>query len=495
MWWKNAVFYEIYIASFSDSNGDGRGDLQGIIDKIPYLKNLGIDGIWLTPFYPSPKIDNGYDISDYCAISPEYGTLEDFEQLIKIAHDNGIKIIADLVINHTSTEHPWLKEAKRDKNSSKRDWYIWKSEPNNWESFFGGSAWEYDEKSQEYYYHSFAKEQADLNWTNSEVKKAMFDVIDFWIDKGLDGFRLDVINNLSTSPMMTDNPKDDEGRQIHLHDVNQKGVIPFLKELKAYLNSYDKALFTVGEISSDDLSIIEKYASSELLDVTFNFNFGSQEKFDEKAIFSELKQMLETYSDGRQATYFFNSHDMSRSWNRLANADLIRYLQLATLVLLNDGVSFLFQGEELGLGDFIPASLKEVRDVQAINKYYEARKSGENNHKSLELAQSVNRDKSRGMMPWEEANLEYWIGFSKKNSQEKEIFRFYQTLIKLRRAYIPGDTKMFDLKLEGELLSYKVGDLAIELNFKCDEERSHICRDSETLISQTGIYIGKRKNV
>lgn len=495
MWWKNTVFYEIYIASFLDSNGDGRGDLQGIIDKIPYLKDLGIDGIWLTPFYPSPKVDNGYDISDYYAVAPEYGTFEDFEQLIKVAHDNGIKIIADLVINHTSTEHPWFKESKGDKGSPKRDWYIWKAEPNNWESFFGGSAWEYDKKNQEYYYHSFAKEQADLNWANSEVKKAMFDVIDFWIVKGLDGFRLDVINNLSTSAVMIDNPNDDEGRQIHLHDVNQKGIIPFLEELKEYLNSYGKELFTVGEISSDNLSIIEKYSSPELLDVTFNFNFGSQEKFDEKSIFGELKQMLETFSDGRRATYFFNSHDMSRSWNRLANADLTRYLQLAILVLLNDGVSFLYQGEELGLGDFVPTSLEEVRDVQAINKYYEERKNGEKYQTSLEIAQLVNRDKSRGMIPWEEATLGYWIGLSTINSEEKEIFRFYQTMIKLRREYISCDTKMFDLNLEDKVLSYKVGTLEIELNFKYDEEFSHTYRNSEALISQKGIYIGKRKNV
>jgi trehalose-6-phosphate hydrolase len=494
MWWKNAVFYEIYVASFSDSNEDGRGDLQGIRDKIPYLKGLGIDGIWLTPFYPSPKVDNGYDISDYYAVASEYGTLEDFEQLIEAAHDNGIKIIVDLVINHTSTEHPWFKESKRGKDSPKRDWYIWKSKPNNWESFFGGCAWEYDEKSQDYYYHSFSKEQADLNWTNSEVKKAVFDVIDFWIGKGLDGFRLDVINNLSTSDVMTDNPNDDDGQQIHLHDVNQKGIIPFVKELKTYLNSYDKELFTVGEISSDNLSIIEKYSSSELLDVTFNFNFGSQENFDEMAVFGELQRMLRTYNDGRRATYFFNSHDMSRSWNRLANMDLTRYLQLATLVLLNDGVSFLYQGEELGLGDFVPASLEEVRDVQAINKYYEEQNNGKNDQKSLEIAQLVNRDKSRGMMPWEEDTLEYWIGLSTKNSEEKEIFRYYQTLIKLRKEYISCDTKMFDLNLEDKILSYKIGTLEIELNFKYDEELSHTYGDSEALISQKGIYIGKRKN-
>lgn len=323
----------------------------------------------------------------------------------------------------------------------------------------------------------------------------MFDVIDFWIVKGLDGFRLDVINNLSTSAVMIDNPNDDEGRQIHLHDVNQKGIIPFLEELKEYLNSYGKELFTVGEISSDNLSIIEKYSSPELLDVTFNFNFGSQEKFDEKSIFGELKQMLETFSDGRRATYFFNSHDMSRSWNRLANADLTRYLQLAILVLLNDGVSFLYQGEELGLGDFVPTSLEEVRDVQAINKYYEERKNGEKYQTSLEIAQLVNRDKSRGMIPWEEATLGYWIGLSTINSEEKEIFRFYQTLIKLRREYISCDTKMFDLNLEDKVLSYKVGTLEIELNFKYDEEFSHTYRNSEALISQKGIYIGKRKNV
>lgn len=358
MWWKNAIFYEIYLASFKDSNGDGVGDIQGIIQKLPDLKKLGITGIWLTPFYPSPKVDNGYDISNYCAVSPEYGSLSDFDELMSKAHELEIRVIADLVINHTSTAHPWFHDER------KRDWYIWREQPNNWESFFGGSAWEFDEKVGKFYYHSFAKEQADLNWSNPAVKRAIFQVMDFWNSRGIDGFRLDVINNLSTSSNLQDNPLDEKGQQIHLYDVNQAGILETIKELRNHLSASGKELFTVGEISSNKLEVIEKYAGLDLLDVTFNFNFGSQEKFDLPKIVAELEEMQNALQNDRMPTLFFNSHGMARSWGRLANEKLDLYLQLATLLIINRGVTFLYQGEELGLGDFNPQSVNEIRDTK-----------------------------------------------------------------------------------------------------------------------------------
>ena len=387
MWWKNSVFYEIYLASFHDSNDDGIGDVQGVIDKIPYLNTLGITGIWLTPFYPSPKVDNGYDVSDYCDVASEYGTIKDLKELLDKAHQSGIKVIADLVINHTSTEHTWFKDI------SKKEWYIWRQLPNNWESFFGGSAWEFDERFKEYYYHSFSKEQADLNWANPKVKCAIWEVIDFWIDLGIDGFRLDVINNLSTSNEFFDNPINEEGQQVHLYDVNQQGITEVIKELKKHIFEKGRELFTVGEISSSSLEIIESYSDSMLLDVTFNFNFGSLEEFSVEKIFCELLAMKKVYDDGRRPTFFFNSHDMSRSWNRLASENLERYRQLAVLTLINAGVSFLFQGEELGIGDYLPGEVSDIRDIQAINKYNET--------KDIVAANEVNRDRSRGMIPWE----------------------------------------------------------------------------------------------
>ncbi|WP_268801971.1 alpha-amylase family glycosyl hydrolase [Paenibacillus sp. LC231] len=202
-WWRKTAFYEIYMPSYCDGNGDGVGDFPGITSKLDYLKELGIGGIWLTPFYQSPKIDNGYDISDYYAIDPDYGTMEDFERFIEETHQRGIRVIVDLVLNHTSSAHPWFQESKSSTLSPKRDWYIWKSPsdqgiPNNWESFFGGSAWEWDPDTEQYYYHAFAKEQVDLNWANPEVRQAMKDVMGFWLDKGIDGFRLDVSISLKS---------------------------------------------------------------------------------------------------------------------------------------------------------------------------------------------------------------------------------------------------------------------------------------------------------
>ncbi|AYF99943.1 alpha-amylase family glycosyl hydrolase [Lactococcus allomyrinae] len=489
MWWKNSVFYEIYLASFCDSNEDGIGDVRGVIGKIPYLNTLGITGIWLTPFYPSPKVDNGYDVSDYCDIASEYGTIEDLKELLDKVHQSGIKVIVDLVINHTSTEHNWFKDI------NKKDWYIWRELPNNWESFFGGSAWEFDERFKEYYYHSFSKEQADLNWANPEVKCAIWEVIDFWIDLGIDGFRLDVINNLSISNEFFDNPINEEGEQVHLYDVNQQGVTEVIKELKKHIFEKGRSLFTVGEISSSSLEIIESYSERMLLDVTFNFNFGSLEEFSVEKIFCELLAMKKVYDDGRRPTFFFNSHDMSRSWNRLASENLERYRQLAVLTLINAGVSFLFQGEELGIGDYLPNEVSDIRDIQAINKYNEA--------KDIVAANEVNRDRSRGMIPWERLKSDAWIGQGKKNEKSNEVFDFYKQLIQLRKDYLNGESTFDKISCSGEVLQYKVGKLIVLLNFGVERYYFPVAEEKIVLkynyenfqLLSGGIMIGKEKNV
>lgn len=319
-WWKETVFYEIYMPSFKDGNGDGLGDFKGITEKLSYLSELGIGGIWLTPFYKSPRIDNGYDISDYKNIDPIYGTEQDFNIFLQEAHNKGIKVIVDLVINHTSIEHEWFKESAASRTASKRDWYIWKDMPNNWESFFGGSAWEYDKQTNQYYYHSFAREQADLNWNNPEVQKAIFDVIDYWLKRGIDGFRLDVINNLTLRDSFPDNPIDKKHhKQIHMFDKNQEGIIETIKEIASFIKNKTNEAFTVGEISSDEVELIASYSEDDLLDVTFNFNFGSIEDLDINYLFEEMKKMEEVHSNGNYPTLFFGSHDMGRLWTRLAS--------------------------------------------------------------------------------------------------------------------------------------------------------------------------------
>lgn len=285
-WWKETVFYQIYMPSYADSDGDGYGDFKGITSKLDYLKDLGIKGIWLTPFLKSPKVDNGYDVADYYEVDPTYGTKADFDNFLKEAHKRNIKVIMDMVLNHTSTDCKWFQEAKKSRENPYRDYYIWKDKPNNWESFFGGTAWEFDSNTNQYYYHKFDEKMADLNWSNLNVVDEVQKVLQFWLDAGIDGFRLDVINFLTTDGITNDNPMKD-GNQIHLHDIDQPGVKEAMKMIKSTVNTY-KDRFIVGEIGSDKIEVLKQYQSEELLDVVFNFNFGSIPAFSAERIFNEL---------------------------------------------------------------------------------------------------------------------------------------------------------------------------------------------------------------
>lgn len=460
MWWKNAVFYEIYLASFADSNGDGIGDIDGVREKLPYLKECGIDALWLTPFYPSPRVDNGYDVSDYCAVDPQYGTLENFRSLLEEAHALSIKVIIDVVLKHTSTAHPWFMESSASQASAKRDWYIWRDQSNNWESFFGGSAWKMDRRTNQYYYHSFAEEQADLNWQNPEVKQAIYDVLSFWLDMGVDGFRFDVINNLTVNDTFTDNPRDEEGKQVHLYDVNQPGVMPVLKEMNQWLKTVAPNIFTVAEISSDQLSVISSYVEEAGFDTAFNFNLGSIETLDLTTLTHEFQEMN---ARKHLPTLFFNSHDMSRSWNRLAQEDRETYELLSVFLLINRGVPFLFQGEEQGVSDFYPTHISEIRDIQAKNKYHEQCLFVEI-RQALSAANEVNRDRSRGMIPWGESQRLGWIGTSPKNPEGELISSVYQELIRLRKAEGPFQ-EVTNIQLEKGCIRYQVEHLSVVLNF------------------------------
>jgi len=453
-WWKKAVFYEIYVPSFCDGNNDGIGDIQGIISKLDYLLELGIDGIWLTPFYRSPKVDNGYDISDYFAVDRDYGTMADFERLIAEAHRRGIRVIADLVLNHTSTSHPWFQEARSAKDHPKRDWYIWKdpaggAPPNNWESFFGGSAWEYDEKTGQYYYHAFSKNQADLNWTNPEVKKAMFAVIDFWQAKGVDGFRFDVINFLKTSGKFPNNPYDEKGEQIHRFDKDQEGILETVREICAECRRRPEP-FLVGEVGSEDLQILKRYSGKGLLDAVFNFNLGSMEKFSVKRIFAELKRMEEAYTDEQTPTLFFSSHDMSRHISRFGRPphEVETAKLIATLMLTARGIPFIYYGDEIGMRDLYLDDVKKMKDVQGIAAYEMAIASGKTEGEALKIANERGRDKSRSPMQWDGSEFagfsdaSPWLPLSDQSvhveGQRKDpdsLFNHYRRLIRLRKAF------------------------------------------------------------
>lgn len=449
-WWKKNVFYQIYVPSFCDGNEDGIGDLIGIKSKLEYLKKLGVGCLWLTPFYDSPKVDQGYDISDYYNIDPDYGCMKDFEELIEEAHRLGIRVISDVVINHTSTEHEWFVESKASIHSKKRDWYVWKEakdgkEPNNWESFFGEKAWEYDEVTNMYYYHSFAKEQADLNWANPEVKKAIFDMLDFWVEKGLDGFRLDVINNLTLSNSFEDNPYDREGKQIHVNDVNQEGIHDFMSELKEHLNS-KRELFLVGEISSDVLEEIHSYTGAGKLDTTFNFNLGSINTFDFNKLYVELEKMTELYNGENYPTIFFGSHDMPRFQSRFEFNES-QSKTLFTLMMAYRGIPFLFNGDELGMKNYICHIREDARDIQGITAYEQAIADGMEASEAIQILNLKSRDHSRNTMFWKNeknggfSETDPWINFQKQSiasakeqmKDSNSLFSYVSRIIEIRR--------------------------------------------------------------
>ncbi|MEH7746813.1 alpha-glucosidase [Neobacillus drentensis] len=512
-WWKRSSFYEIYMPSFKDGNGDGIGDFAGITSKLDYLKELGIEGIWLTPFYPSPKVDNGYDISDYNGIDQDYGTMADFELFLQEAHKRGIRVIADLVLNHTSSEHPWFQESKSSKNHPKRDWYIWRDEPNNWESFFGGTAWEYDAETNQYYYHAFAKEQVDLNWANPEVKCAMFDVMKFWLEKGIDGFRLDVINFLKVHDRFEDNPTD--GEQIHLYDKDQEGVLSVISEIAAFVHQYpDK--FLVGEVGSEDLDILKQYSGLGKLDVVFNFNIGSIGEFDAGKLFEQLAATEQAYGSAQMPTLFFSSHDMSRYISRFGNEE-DRAKLVAVLMLTAKGVPFIYYGDEIGMRDWVTDDIAKMKDVQGIMAYKFALEEGKSHDEALVMANKKSRDKSRTPMQW---NLDAQAGFSEglpwitvpedagkvtvedQLNDPESMLSFYKSLLKLRKEHSSlqvGDYEF--LRMEEDMIYFvrkdQVEKIIVALNFSDQPNLLEAGTDVRLLLSnkRTRLDRGNEINV
>lgn len=444
-WWKESVFYQIYMPSYADSNGDGYGDFKGMTDKLDYLQSLGIKGIWLTPFLTSPKVDNGYDIADYYEVDPTYGTKADFDIFLKEAHQRGIKVIIDMVLNHTSTDCKWFQESRKSKDNPYRDYYIWKDEPNNWESLFGGTAWQKDSLTNQYYYHKFDVRMADLNWANPEVVSEVQNILRFWLDAGVDGFRLDVINFLNTDGITTDNPTKD-GQQDHVNDINQSGVKDAMRIIKATVNEYDDR-FIVGEIGSDKIEVLRQYQAQDLLDVVFNFNFGSIASFSAQRIFDELQSMEENMSN--YPTLFFGSHDMPRMIDRLADGDQDRATALAALMLTAKGVPFIYYGEEIGMHNIIAQNFDEMVDIQGRTQYRLALEEGKSLDEALRFGNEHNRDKSRSPMHW---NGDAFAGFSNEKtwikinpdykslnvealtSQKGSILNIYKALIALRNS-------------------------------------------------------------
>ncbi|MDH6024359.1 alpha,alpha-phosphotrehalase [Vibrio splendidus] len=463
-WWKTATIYQIYPKSFCDSGSKGTGDIKGIISKLDYLKNLSVDAIWLTPVYASPMIDNGYDISDYYAINPQFGTMEDFDLLLSEAHQRGIRIVMDIVVNHTSTEHAWFQSALGDKNSPYRDYYIWKDPvngqaPTNWQSKFGGNAWEMDEATGQYFLHLFAKEQADLNWENPVVREEVKDVISFWAEKGIDGFRLDVINLISKQQDFSNDDIGD-GRRFY---TDGPRVHEYLKEIsEAVFQKYGSV--TVGEMSSTTLEHCQQYSNVDNSELSMVFNFHhlkvdytNGEKWTNAPFdFLQLKSIFNHWQTGLNGkgwgALFWCNHDQPRVVSRLGNDQQYRVesaKMLAASVHMMQGTPYIYQGEEIGMTNPGYTEISQYRDVESTNMYdIMVNRDGVTHEDMMAILAQKSRDNSRTPMQW---NSEPYAGFSlaqpwldvannytEINAEQAlenkdSVFYFYKSLIELRK--------------------------------------------------------------
>ena len=469
-WWKESVVYQIYPRSFQDSNGDGIGDLNGITKRLPYLKELGVDVIWLSPVYVSPNDDNGYDISDYQAIQSEFGTMEDFDRMLKTAHEYNIRIMMDLVVNHTSDEHKWFAESRKSLDNPYRDYYIWKKgkegkEPNNWGSCFAGSAWQYDEETDMYYLHLFSKKQPDLNWENPKVRKEVFSMMKWWLEKGIDGFRMDVISLISKDPEYPDGIPQANGFAVFNTCANGPHVHEYLQEMrKEVLDAYDT--ITVGECSGVTLEEARQYANAQgtELNMVFQFEHADVDFLDlghkwgyKKPSLVELKQILTKWQKGLYNvawnSLYWENHDQQRILNRLGDTGKYRETSakmLATCLHMLQGTPYIYQGEELGMTNFPFQSLEEFRDLDSINGYYEMVPAFLTHEQMMDSLRYKSRDNARTPMQWDAgANGGFtsgtpWIqvnpNYVEVNAEEQmarpdSVFHYYQKLIALRKTY------------------------------------------------------------
>lgn len=473
-WWKEAVAYQVYPRSFQDSNGDGIGDLQGLISRLDYIQDLGIDIIWICPMYKSPNDDNGYDISDYQDIMDEFGTMEDFDLLLAEVHKRGMKLIIDLVINHSSDEHEWFIESRSSKESDKRDWYIWKDgkdgkEPNNWGSIFGGSAWEYDEASGQYFLHLFSTKQPDLNWENEDVRTALYDMVNWWLDKGIDGFRVDAISHIKKDLTFSDMPEEEGKEYIQAWSkyMNVEGIMPFLGELKEKtFANYD--IMTVGEANGVSSEQISEWVNETDGKFDMVFQFEHLGLWDGNSLdVLELKNVLTRWqhalaNDGWNAL-FIENHDKARIVSTWGN-DQEYWAQsakaLATMYFFMKGTPFIYQGQEIGMTNVQFDSIDDYKDVSAKNMYRERLANGDTHEAIMQDLWQTSRDNSRTPMQWsEEMNAGFsegtpWIGMNpnyteinvdRQLADEQSILNYYKAMIRLRKendAFVYGDYEL-----------------------------------------------------
>ncbi len=494
-WWKESVVYQIYPRSFCDSNGDGIGDLQGIIQKLDYLEELGVDVIWLSPVYKSPNDDNGYDISDYQDIMDEFGTLADWEQLLEQMHRRDMKLLMDLVVNHSSDEHPWFVESRKSKVNPYRDYYIWRPgkdgrEPNNWASFFSGSAWQHDPQTDEYYLHLFSKKQPDLNWENPKVRREVFDMMTWWLDKGIDGFRMDVINMISKVPGLPDAPVTGSGPyqwggEYFLHGPR---LLEFLGEMKEQvLSRYD--VLTVGEtpMATTEHAVDITHEEYGHLSMLFQFehvmldrNFSSARgKWDRIPLrLTALKQVMTRWQKDLEHkgwnSFYFCNHDQPRSVSRFGDDGEYRVQSaklLATFLHTLHGTPYVYQGEEIGMTNVHFPSIDDYRDIETLNFYREFVDEGGDHDEAIAAIHFCSRDNARTPVQWDDSenagftNGEPWIKLNPnyreinvKNSltDPDSVFHYYRKLIRLRHEHPVIVYGTYDLLLDAheEIYAY-----------------------------------------
>jgi len=506
-WWKEAVVYQIYPRSFKDSNGDGIGDLLGIIQKLDYLKNLGVNVVWLCPVYKSPNDDNGYDISNYQDIMDDFGNMKDMENLLTGIHRRDMKLIMDLVVNHTSDEHPWFVESRSSLDNPYRDFYIWRKDknglpPNNWDSVFGGSAWEYDERTQEYYLHLFSKKQPDLNWKNPRVREEIYKMMKWWLDKGIDGFRMDTVNMFSKVPGLPDGKiikgyKYGDGSPYFL---NGPRIHEYLQEMnKKVLSKYD--IMTVGETPGTTPQIAAKYVNQDRHELDMVFHFELME-IDHDTInkwkpkkwkLTELKKIFTKWYEGLKEkgwnTLYMNNHDQPRIISRFGDNKKYRVesaKMLATLLHTLPGTLYIYQGEEIGMTNVAFDTIEDYRDIETLNFYCEMTKKSLPKEKIMEAIHRISRDNARTPMqwddspyagfttgtPWIKVNPNYpEINVAHGLKDSNSIFYYYQKIIQLRKEnliMIYGDYQLIledDKHIYSYLRTLNQDRLLIILNF------------------------------
>jgi alpha-glucosidase len=481
-WWQEAVFYQIYPRSFADGDGDGAGDLLGIIDRLDYLQDLGVDALWLSPHYPSPLFDCGYDVSNYTGVAPEYGSLEDFRRLLDGAHRRGMRLILDLVLNHTSHQHPWFVASRSSREDRKRDWYIWRDgrdclpgggPPNNWVSMFGGSAWEYDPATDQYYYHLFLKQQPDLNWRNPEVRRAMFDVVRFWLEMGVDGFRLDAIGTIFEDPALPDHSADlsllefhrlsqaargkkerarlaEQWRAMFGHQVDQPEVHALMRELRAVVDEYDERLL-VGE--TDDVACYGD--GQDELHMVFNFPLLRTERLTPAWVRANQRERLAALPPGAWPCNTLGNHDSPRVYSRYGdgkNDAALARISLALMLTLR-GAPFLYNGEEIGMTDLLLEDIRQFRDLWGVWLYQaQIEEAGIPAAEALAHAARFTRDKCRTPMQWSNApnagfspagvgtwlpvnpNYTQGVNVADQLADPASLLHFYRRLLRLRKA-------------------------------------------------------------